>query len=84
MTAETLPSLTIVNGMETTSASPRVRVEGDRIVIDRIVIHDRALASFLMERPTDDRLELVERALRIGLLALQDAGVTVNVDVVRV
>jgi hypothetical protein len=83
MTAETLPSLTIVNGMETPPASPRVRVEGDRIVIDRIVIHDRALASFLMERPTDDRLELVERALRIGLLALQDAGVTVNVDVVR-
>ena len=26
---------------------------------------------------------IVERALRIGLLALQDAGVTVNVDVVR-
>ena len=84
MTAETLPSLTIVNGMETPPASPRVRVEGDRIVIDRIVVHDRALASFLMERPTDDRQELVERALRIGLLALQDAGVTVNVDVVRV
>ena len=84
MTAETLPSLTIVNGMETTSASPRVRVEGDRIVIDRIVVHDRALAAFLIERPADDRQELVERALRIGLLALQDAGVTVNVDVVRV
>ena len=84
MTAETLPSLTIVNGMETPPASPRVRVEGDRIVIDRIVVHDRALAAFLMERPADDRQELVERALRIGLLALQDAGVTVNVDVVRV
>jgi hypothetical protein len=83
MTAETLPSLTIVNGMETPPASPRVRVEGDRIVIDRIVVHDRALAAFLMERPADDRQELVERALRIGLLALQDAGVTVNVDVVR-
>ena len=29
------------------------------------------------------RADLVERAIRIGLLALQDAGVTVNVDVVR-
>ena len=38
---------------------------------------------FLAERPADDRPALVERALRIGLLALQDAGVTVNVDVVR-
>ena len=59
------------------------RVEGDRIVIDRIVLHDPALAAFLGERPADDRPDLVERALRIGLLALQDAGVTVNVDVVR-
>ena len=46
-------------------------------------MHDRALAAFLAERPAADRTELVERAVRIGLLALQDAGVTVNVDVVR-
>ena len=46
-------------------------------------MHDRALAGFLAERPAADRTELVERAVRIGLLALQDAGVTVNVDVVR-
>jgi len=52
-------------------ASSRIRLEGDRIVIDRLVLHDPALATF------------IERALRIGLLALQDAGVTVNVDVVR-
>ena len=35
------------------------------------------------ERPEDERAAIVERALRIGLLALQDAGVAVNVDVVR-
>ena len=46
-------------------------------------LHDPALAAFLAERPTNDRPALIERALRIGLLALQDAGVTVNVDVVR-
>ncbi len=60
-----------------------VRIEGDRIVIDRLVVRDAALAATLAERPADDRPDLVERALKIGLLALQDAGVTVNVDVVR-
>ena len=61
----------------------RVRLEGDRIVVDRLVLHDPTLAAFLAERPAEDRDGIVERALRIGLIALQDAGVTVNVDVVR-
>jgi hypothetical protein len=58
-------------------------VDGERIVVDRLVLNDAPLAAFLAERPVDDRPDLVQRALRIGLLALQDAGVTVNVDVVR-
>jgi len=65
------------------SFGSRVRLEGDRIVVDRLVLHDPTLAAFLGERPADDRDAIVERALRIGLIALQDAGVTVNVDVVR-
>jgi hypothetical protein len=60
-----------------------VRIDGDRIVLERFVLSDTALAAFLAERPPDDRTAIVERALRVGLLALQDAGVTVNVDVVR-
>jgi hypothetical protein len=60
-----------------------VRLEGDRIVIDRLTLSDPSLAAFLGERPAGDRGPLVERALRIGLIALQDAGVTVNVDAVR-
>lgn len=60
-----------------------VRLEGDRIVIDRLSLSDPTLAAFLGERPAGDRGPLVERALRIGLIALQDAGVTVNVDAVR-
>jgi hypothetical protein len=84
MTAEVLPPLSVLPGAETTPATAaRVRIEGDRIHIDRLALHDPALATFLAERPADDRADLVERALRIGLLALQDAGVTVNVDVVR-
>ena len=60
-----------------------VRLLGDRIVIERLVLSDAALAGYLAERPAEERSAIVERALRIGLLALQDAGVTVNVDVVR-
>lgn len=60
-----------------------VRLEGDRIVIDRLTLTDPTLAAFLGERAAGDRGPLVERALRIGLIALQDAGVTVNVDAVR-
>ena len=61
----------------------RIRLDGERIVVDHLVVHDQALAAFLAERPADDRPELIERAIRIGLLALQDVGITVNVDVVR-
>src|SRR3979409_2623392 len=60
-----------------------VRVDGDRIVIDHLVLRDAGLAALLGERPADDRPMFVERALKVGLLALQDAGVTVNVDVIR-
>jgi hypothetical protein len=61
----------------------RIQVLGDRIVVERLVLHDPALAACVGERPPEDRAGLVERALRIGLVALQDAGVSVNVDVVR-
>jgi hypothetical protein len=60
-----------------------VRLEGDRIVVERLSLSDPTLAAFLGERPAGDRGPIVERALRIGLIALQDAGVTVNVDAVR-
>ena len=60
-----------------------VRVDGERILVERLVLSDAGLAAFVAERPAADRPALVERALRIGLVALQDAGVTVNVDAVR-
>jgi hypothetical protein len=60
-----------------------VRVDGDRIVVDRMTIVDPGLAAFVAERPAEARVGLVERALKIGLVALQDAGVSVNVDVIR-
>jgi hypothetical protein len=60
-----------------------VHVDPERIVIDRLVVRDPALAAILGERAPEDRAAVVERALRIGLLALQDAGATVDVDLVR-
>lgn len=60
-----------------------IRVDADRITIERLVVRDAALAALLAERAVEDRPDFVERALKIGLLALQDAGVSVNVDVVR-
>jgi hypothetical protein len=84
MEAATHPPLTVVHADgEVTPSATRVRVEGDRIVIERMVVRDPALAAFMTSRPATDRSDLAERAVRIGLLALQDAGVTVNVDVVR-
>ena len=60
-----------------------VRVDGDRIIVERLVLADGALAASLAERDAADRPAVVERALRIGLLALQDASTTMDVDVVR-
>jgi hypothetical protein len=60
-----------------------VSVDGERIVVERLVLADPALAASLADRDPDDLPALVERALRIGLLALQDAATSVDVDVVR-
>lgn len=63
--------------------SSQVHVDGDRIIVERLVIRDAQLAAALEDREAEDLPTIVERAVRIGLLAIQDAGVTVNVDVVR-
>jgi len=65
------------------SAASGVRVAGDRIEIDRLALADGPLAAWLGAQPMDDQGILVERALRIGLTALQSVGVTLNVDAVR-
>jgi hypothetical protein len=62
---------------------PSVTVEGDRITVERLVLADRTLAAFVAKRLQPEQPELIERALRIGLLALQDAGTTLDVEFVR-
>jgi len=69
--------------LPTAAAMPSILVVGDRVIVEHLAIADPGLAVWLAERPEEEQPAIVERALRIGLLALQDAGVTVNVDVVR-
>jgi hypothetical protein len=64
-------------------AQARVRIEPDRIEVERLVLDDQSLAAWLAAQPMDDHAILVERALKIGLTALQSVGVTMNVDAVR-
>ena len=51
--------------------------------MDRLRVTDRSLAAFVEQRTEDERGELAERALRIGLLAIQDAGTSLDVEFVR-
>ncbi len=60
-----------------------VRVDGERIVVERLIVRDASLAAVVADREPADRPAFVERALRIGLTALQDATVSVDVDIVR-
>ena len=62
---------------------PVVRIDEDVIVVERLRLRDRALASFVGQRGEDERPELIERALRVGLHAIQDAGTSLDVNLVR-
>jgi hypothetical protein len=64
-------------------ARDQVRTEGDRVIVDHLTLADAGLATYVRERPADERPALVARALRIGLIAVQDAGASMDVDVVR-
>ncbi|MDQ3938162.1 MAG: hypothetical protein M3253_05715, partial [Chloroflexota bacterium] len=65
------------------SSAADVEIEGDRIHVNRLTVVDRGLAAFVGQRSAEERVELVERAVRIGLLAVQDASVSLDVDFVR-
>jgi hypothetical protein len=60
-----------------------IEVDADRVTIEHLTIVDAAGASLLEDRPADARIAIVERALRLGLAALQDAGQRAQVDLMR-
>jgi len=61
----------------------QVDIVGDRIRVASLEIVDRALAGYLESRSPEERPETVERALRVGLMALQSASGSIDVDHVR-
>ena len=65
------------------TAQPAIRIAGDRVDVERLSLTDGPLAAWLAAQPTDDHAVLVERAIRIGLTALQSVGVSLNLDAVR-
>src|SRR5437868_3787363 len=66
-----------------TMPEARVRVDGERILVDRLTVSDGPAAAWLAAQPMDDHALLVERAVRIGLTAMQSVGVSLNLDAVR-
>ncbi len=61
----------------------RITVNGDTIGVDGLTLTDAALAAFIGEAADEERARLAERALRIGLLTLANAGVSMSADVVK-
>lgn len=74
---------TIVSLPAAAERRTRIQLEDERIVVERLVVADRALAAFVGQRAADQQAALVEQALRVGLQAIQSAGTTLDVDVVR-
>jgi hypothetical protein len=60
-----------------------VNLAEQAVGVDGLMLRDPSLAAFVAETPEADRPALVERALRIGLLTLSNAGVSMSADVVR-
>ena len=79
------PPVTVLPGRRQAAGDrvAEISIDGDRVRIQDLLLVDGGAAAFLAGRPPEERPAIVERAVRIGLQALQDAGVSVNVDVVR-
>ena len=69
--------------MRTRPDTTAITVDGERLVIENLTVLDPALAGQVANTPEHERAALIERALRIGLLAISSTAVTVNLDVVR-
>ena len=60
-----------------------IALSADEITVDHLVLRDAELAAYMSETDEEARPSLAERGLRIGLLTLRGAGVTVNVDYIE-
>jgi hypothetical protein len=61
---------------------PQVIIEGDKISVTSLVVVDQTLAAYMENRKPEERLKVMEQALRIGLMALQSVVGSIHVDYV--
>jgi hypothetical protein len=80
---DTMTTPLILKPLDGVSTHASVDVIDDRIVVEHIEVTDPGLAGFVAEHDQDEWPQLVERALRVGLIALQGAGVTVNLEAIQ-
>jgi len=80
MSGERVPEIVPISSA---NKPTQVEIVGDRIRIASLEVVDRALAGFLESRSLEDRADTVERAMRVGLMALQSASGSIDVDHVR-
>ena len=80
MSGERLPEIVPLSAARRPA---QVEVVGDHIRIASLELTDRALAGYLESRDAAERPDIVERALRVGLLSLQGASSSIDVDHVR-
>ena len=72
-----------MNGSDTPHMKSSVTLTADSIVVEHLELLDPQLAAFVADRDPTERPALVERALRIGLMTICNAGVSLTTDVVR-
>ncbi len=72
----------MIRKVEPINLGCEVRVEGDHIAVTGLSLYDAELAAYVVDHPEVDRPAVVERGLKVGLIALRNAGVTLNVDFV--
>ena len=60
-----------------------VSIDGDVMRLSGLEVQDAVLAAFMLRLPVEHRKDSAERALRIGLIALEAAGASIDLDHVR-
>lgn len=66
--------------MSTENGNGRITLDGDRLLIEDLAVVDQDIVQFIDRAPEQDRPRLVADGVRIGLLAMRNVGLTVNVD----
>jgi hypothetical protein len=78
-----MDTATIIPLSESVGHRERVIVAADRVLIEDLTLVDAGLAAFLRGHDESELASLAARALRIGLIALQAAGPSLDTDLVR-